>query len=79
MFKIINWLRLLERDLISQRTKERLASAEARGGHGGRPCKRNEKSDLVFLLLDQNYIISEIVRKTGFSRSTIYRVIIDKE
>lgn len=78
LLTVMSGLSQLERDLISQRTKEGLVSAKARGRHGGRPSKRNEKSDLVYLLSNQNYKISEIVRKAGLSRSTVYRIINDR-
>lgn len=65
----------LERDLISARTKEGLASAKARGREGGRPNKRNEKAEIVKTLYNQGHKITEIVKATNLSRSTIYRII----
>lgn len=65
----------LERDLISQRTKEGLASAKARGRSGGRPSKRNEKAAMVKLMLNNGYRIVDIVRETGLSRSTVNRLV----
>ena len=75
LLTVMSGLSQLERDLISQRTKEGLASAKARGRKGGRPSKRNEKEDVVRLLLEQGYKMKDIVEKTGLSRSTVYRVI----
>lgn len=43
LLTVMSGLSQLERDLISQRTKEGLASAKARGRNGGRPSKQNEK------------------------------------
>ena len=65
----------LERDLISQRTKEGLRSARARGRNGGRPAKINEKADMVKLLYREGYKIVDIVKQTGLSRSTVYRAL----
>lgn len=65
----------LERDLISTRTKEGLASAKARGREGGRPNKRNEKARIVETLYSQGYKITDIVKATNLSRSTIYRIL----
>ena len=67
----------LERDLISQRTKEGLKSAKVRGRNGGRPSKRNNKADTVGLLYREGYKIVDIVKQTGLSRATIYRVLND--
>ena len=69
----------LERDLISQRTKEGLSSAKARGRVGGRPNGRTNKTDLVGMMLKENYKIKDIVEQTGLSRTTVYRVIKDIE
>ncbi|EOU1656101.1 TPA: helix-turn-helix domain-containing protein, partial [Clostridium perfringens] len=67
----------LERDLISQRTKEGLRSAKARGRNGGRPSKRNDKADIVGLLYREGYKIVDIVKQTELSRATVYRILKD--
>ena len=67
----------LERDLISQRIKEGLRSEKARGRSGGRPSKRNDKADTVELLYKEGYKIVDIVKQTGLSRATVYRVLND--
>jgi DNA invertase Pin-like site-specific DNA recombinase len=77
LLTVMSGLSQLERDLISQRTKEGLASAKARGRVGGRPNGRTNKSDIVVLMLEQNYKIKDIVEKTGLSRTTVYRIIKD--
>lgn len=79
LLTVMSGLSQLERDLISQRTKEGLASAKARGRKGGRPSKRNGKANLVELMLQQNFSIAEIARQTEFSRPTIYRIKNDLE
>ena len=75
LLNIMSGLSQLERDLISQRTKEGLASARARGRNGGRPSKQNEKGDTVRLLYNGGMKIVDIVRETGLSRSTVNRII----
>ena len=47
LLTVMSGLSQLERDLISQRTKEGLVSAKARGRNGGRPSKQNEKGEVV--------------------------------
>lgn len=77
LLTVMSGLSQLERELISQRTKEGLRSAKARGRNGGRPSKRNDKAETIGLLYREGYKISEIVKQTGLSRATIYRVLND--
>lgn len=74
LFVIFAGISQFERDLISQRTKEGLSSARARGRKGGRPVKENAALTLALKMYDsKNYYISEIVRATGVSKATLYR------
>lgn len=77
LLTVMAGLSQLERDLISQRTREGLLSAKARGRNGGRPSKRNSKSKLVETLAANKYKIKDIVEETGLSRTTIYRILSD--
>jgi DNA invertase Pin-like site-specific DNA recombinase len=55
MFTLFAGLAQFERDLISQRTKEGLQAAKARGRLGGRPTKRNspqaENAKILYLFI----------------------------
>lgn len=65
-----------ERNLISQRTKESLSSARARGRKGGRPPRNPKTVERALKLYDsKEYSIREIVEMTGISQSTLYRYI----
>lgn len=75
LLTVMSGLSQLERDLISQRTKEGLVSAKARGRNGGRPSKQNEKAEMVMALYDSCMKIADIVRNTELSRSTVNRII----
>ena len=75
LLTIMSALSQLERDLISQRTKEGLASAKARGRSGGRPSKQKEYAESVTLLYNGGMKIADIVHSTGLSRSTVNRII----
>ena len=75
LLTVMSGLSQLERDLISQRTKEGLASAKARGRNGGRPSKQNEKGAMVRALADSGMRIVDIVKQTGLSRSTVNRIL----
>jgi len=75
LLTIMGSLSQLERDLISQRTKEGLAAAKARGRKGGRPNKQNEKGEAVITLYKSGMKINDIARNTELSRSTVNRII----
>lgn len=77
MFTIMAGISQFERDLISQRTKEGLDSARARGRKGGRPSKENKKIQLALKMYNGNeiYTIPQIVEATGISKTTLYRYI----
>ena len=75
LLTVMSGLSQLERDLISQRTKEGLESAKARGRNGGRPSKQNAKGDVVKALADSGMKIVDIVKETGLSRSTVNRIL----
>lgn len=77
LLTVMSGLSQLERDLISARTKEGLASAKARGREGGRPNKRNEKADVVEMLYKEGYKITDIAKKTELSRASVYRILND--
>lgn len=81
MFTIIAGLSQFERDLISQRTKESLEVARARGRKGGRPAKDKIKIDLAIkMYTSKEYSLNEIIEATGISKTTLYRYInLDKK
>lgn len=77
MFTIFAGISQFERDLISQRTKEGLAAARARGKKGGRPnIYSNTKIDLAIKMYNsKEYSISEITALTGISKTSLYRFV----
>ncbi|MBP2029069.1 DNA invertase Pin-like site-specific DNA recombinase [Acetoanaerobium pronyense] len=80
MFTIFSGISQFERDLTSQRTKEGLSSARARGRKGGRPSLENSKISLALKMYYSNdYSISEISKATGLSKTTFYRYLNRKE
>lgn len=75
MFHVFSAMAEFERNLISERTLAGLAAARARGRVGGRKEKLTEK-DKEFartLLANPNMQVSEVARRLGVSRQTIYR------
>ena len=74
LFAIFAGVSQFERDLISERTREGLSSARARGRKGGRPPKPRKGIELALKMHeDRNYSISEIVKATGIGKTTLYR------
>jgi DNA invertase Pin-like site-specific DNA recombinase len=80
MFTIFAGISQFERDLISQRTKEGLEAARARGRNGGRPAMDNKQVELALKMYkSKEYSIPEITKATGVSKTTLYRYINNKE
>lgn len=75
LLTVMSGLSQLERDLNSQRTKEGLASARARGRKGGRPSLQNQKAEVVLALQAGGMRVVDIVKETGLSRSTVNRIL----
>lgn len=74
MFTIFAGISQFERDLISQRTLEGLASARARGRKGGRPTKNKKDVEIALKMYESRlHSVSEIEKATGVSKATLYR------
>lgn len=74
MFTLFAGISQFERDLISQRTKEGLTSALARGRKGGRPKKDEKKIKQAIKMYNSKlHSISEITEASGISKSSLYR------
>ncbi|MDR3598506.1 recombinase family protein [Clostridium sp.] len=76
MFTIIAGLSQFERDLISERTKEGLKSARARGKVGGRPTTDKKNIDNALMLYDDGKAsITDICTMCKISKNTLYNYI----
>lgn len=70
----------LERDIISERTKDGLSEARARGRNGGRPKTNMNKIETALKMYDsKNFSIKEITKATQVSQSTLYRYVRERE
>ena len=65
----------LERQMTSERVKDGLKAAKARGRKGGRPSKANAHSEAVKMLYRGGMRISDIAEHEGISRTTVYKII----
>lgn len=80
MIGMISIFAELERELITERVKEGLENARARGRSGGRPRLNEEKvKEALALYQTERYSVKEIIDKTGVSKSTLYRRITEEE
>lgn len=67
----------LERQMTSERVKEGLRAAKARGRNGGRPSIRKEHERAVMALYRDGFRIAEIARREGIGETTVRRIIKD--
>jgi DNA invertase Pin-like site-specific DNA recombinase len=74
IFTIMAGISQFERDLISDRTKDGLTAARARGRKGGRPMKDSRKIETALKMYDsRDHSLTEITKATGISKATLYR------
>jgi DNA invertase Pin-like site-specific DNA recombinase len=77
VFHFFSALAEFERNLIRERTHAGLAAARARGRSGGRKRKLDDKQmrEIKAILRDPNVHVSDVARRYGVSRSTLYNYI----
>lgn len=75
VFHVFAALAEFERNLIRERTKAGLAAARARGRKGGRKPSLNDKQkrEIRALLRDPQAQVSDVAKKYGISRTTLYK------
>lgn len=76
VFHLFASLAEFERNLISERTREGLKAARARGTRGGRKPKLGEKDvrQIRALMADRSTSVADIAKRFGISRSTLYKL-----
>ncbi|MDQ0862237.1 recombinase family protein [Bacillus sp. V2I10] len=73
-FRMLASIAELERDIISERTKDGLTAARARGRKGGRPKVESKKIELAMKMYQsKDYSLSQIKVATGIGATTLYR------
>jgi len=65
--------------MTSERMKDGLKAAKARGRNGGKPSKRNAHADAAMALYKGGMHISDIAKHEGISRTTVYKIIGEHE
>ena len=64
-----------EREMMLERQREGIAKAKASGKKFGRPSTVQAKADEIAALRQQGFGASEIARRVGVSRASVYRMI----
>ena len=77
IFHVFAALSEFERNLIRERTSAGLAAARARGRNGGRPRVLSERQvrEIKLLLSDPETRVSDVAKRYGVSRTTVYKYI----
>lgn len=79
-FRMLASIAELERDIISERTKDGLTAARARGRNGGRPKVDLKKIELAIKMYEsKDYSLSQIKTATGIGATTLYRYLEKKK
>jgi DNA invertase Pin-like site-specific DNA recombinase len=79
-FRMLASIAELERDIISERTKDGLTAARARGRNGGRPKVDLKKIELAIKMYEsKDYSLSQIKTATGIGATTLYRYLDKKK
>ncbi|GBQ99136.1 DNA resolvase [Acetobacter nitrogenifigens DSM 23921 = NBRC 105050] len=73
MLTMLGAIAQFERDLMLERQKEGIARARTEGRYRGRVPTARAKSDQVQSLAQDGVAITEISRRLGISRSSVYR------
>jgi len=73
VFHVFGAIAHFERRLISERTRDGINAARARGKKPGRPSIDIDKRDAAFKLIDAGLSPTNAARQVGLARSTIYR------
>lgn len=81
IFHVFAALAEFERNVIRERTHAGLAAARARGRKGGRRAALNDKQvkEIRLLLGDPDTQVTDIAKRYGVSRATIYKYLSQKK
>lgn len=77
MLTVLAGVGQFERELMLERQRHGIAKAKAEGKYRGRAPTARAKSALVRALKEDGHGVAEIVRRTGVSRASVYRILED--
>ena len=75
IFNIFAAFAQFERDLTRQRVMDGLEAAKLRGRKGGRPTVPTDMAALAIRMYKSKCPISDIIKATGISKTTLYRLV----
>ena len=75
IFNIFAAFAQCERDLTRQRVLDGLEAAKLRGRKGGRPTVPTDMAALAIRMHNNSCPIADIIKATGISKTTIYRLV----
>lgn len=75
MLTMIGAIATFEREMMLERQREGIAKAKAAGKYKGRAPTARAKTDLVHALQAEGVGPSEIARRLGIGRSSVYRML----
>ena len=80
-FHLFSALAEFERNTIRERTKAGLVAARARGRMGGRPAEVTPKAkrEMKALYTSQDVSVKDICTRYSITRSTFYRVVLERD
>lgn len=75
MLTVLAGVGQFERELMLERQRHGIAKAKAEGKYKGRAPTARAKAAQVFALKADGHGVTEIVRRTGISRASVYRIL----
>src|SRR6516165_8719630 len=78
LFNMIGAVAQFEREIMLERQREGIARAKAEGKYKGRQPTARAQSEQVWSLRAQQTTPTEIARRLGISRASVYRILADE-
>ncbi len=74
MLSVLGSVAAFEREIMLERQREGIAKAKAEGKYRGRKPTAQAKADEVLLLLAEGHGATEVAKRTGIGRASVYRI-----
>jgi DNA invertase Pin-like site-specific DNA recombinase len=74
MLSVLGSVAAFEREIMLERQREGIAKAKAEGKYKGRKPTAMVKSEEVLRLLSEGHGATEVAKRTGIGRASVYRI-----